>query len=224
MLTHTRAGGGGANAACLVTTLGSLRSTAHAPRHCYERGAWQAEGGYRHSRGDGAWRAEAPSSAADRGVGSRPEAKARRTDAGGLALLASRMLSMAARAAWSLMSSLPAARRGARAVGAARACGDTLGPARQTPPRERACARAAVPRGWGGGAAARTTEVQLGAAMADLLQRLSERHPNHFSRPVELARLTATLLCCSRALPAQRDREGALRQALHAEAGNLAIR
>ena len=62
-------------------------------------------------------------------------------------------------------------------------------------------ARAAVPRAvcGEGGAAARTSEVQLGAALADLLQRLSGRpNLNRVSRPVELARFTATLLRCSR--------------------------
>ena len=36
--------------------------------------------------------------------------------------------------------------------------------------------------------------------------------------------LTAALLRCGCTLPAQRNREGALRQSLHAEAGNLATR
>jgi len=76
--------------------------------------------------------------------------------------------------------------------------------ARPPPARVRVCGGAA---GVGRGAAARTGEIQLGAALADLLQRLSERHLNHVSLPLELARFTATLPCCSHTLPAQRNRE-----------------
>ena len=78
-----------------------------------------------------------------------------------------------------------------------------------------------------GGAAARTLEVQLGAALADLLQRLSDRvNPNHASRPAERARLTATPCCAAAApWPAQRNRIGGARaNAPLAEAGHLAIR
>ena len=59
-----------------------------------------------------------PSREADCGVGSRPEAKARRTDAGGLFLLASRMLWMAPRVAWSPI--LLSVARGAHARGCMR--------------------------------------------------------------------------------------------------------
>ena len=99
-----------------------------------------------------------------------------------------------------------------------------------------------------GGAAARTVEVQLGAALADLLQRLCElililirstshviiiiiiiiiiRHPKHFSRPAELVRLTATPCCAAAApWPAQRSKTGGVQaNAPLAEAGHLAIR
>ena len=59
-----------------------------------------------------------PSREADRGVGSRPEAKARRTGAGGLFPLASRMLWMAPRVAWSPI--LLSVARGAHARGCMR--------------------------------------------------------------------------------------------------------
>ena len=103
---------------------------------------------------------------------------------------------------------LLAAARGAHARWARRARAAMRSGRRAARTPLHACARAAVPRGWAEGAGARTCEVQLGAALADLLQRLSEPHLNHFSRPLELARSTATLLCCSRTLPAQRNREG----------------
>ena len=58
--------------------------------------------------------------------------------------------------------------RGARAVGAASACGNTLGAARRTPPpaRVRRCGGAA---GVGRGAAARTCEVQRGEGLVGLV-------------------------------------------------------
>eukprot|EP00964_Phaeocystis_antarctica_P000698 scaffold385_cov53-Phaeocystis_antarctica.AAC.3 len=102
---------------------------------------------------------------------------------------------------------LLSAARGARApVVGAGACGKRSG---RRAARPSARVRVQRCRGGGRGAAARTVEVQRGAALADLLQPLSERpSPNHASRPLELARLTATLRSCSCTLPAQRNREG----------------
>ena len=137
---------------------------------------------------------------------------------------------MAARAS-SPISSSAARGAGARAVWARRArVRRALGAgAPHVPPPARVHARAAVPRAVCGerGAAARTYEVQLGAALADLLQRLSDRaNLNHVSRPAELARLTATPCCAAAApWPAQRSRIGGVQaNAPLAEAGHLAIR
>ena len=102
--------------------------------------------------------------------------------------------------------SLRHAAAGARAVivgaASARAACARGWRAARPPSCTRACACGSAAGVFGeGGAAARTVEVQLGAALADLLQRLSERaNPNHASRPAELARLAATRLRCSRTL------------------------
>jgi hypothetical protein len=70
--------------------------------------------------------------------------------------------------------------------------------------RTRSCGDSA---GLGRCAVARTGEVQLGAALADLLQRRSDRfNANHVSRPSELARSTATRCAAAARWPAQRGR------------------
>ena len=137
--------------------------------------------------------------------------------------------------------------RGVGAASARAACARGWRAARP-PACTRAYARAAVPRAVcaEGGAAARTAEVQLGAALTDLLQRLCKfiiilirstshvisiiiiiiRHPKHFSRPAERARLAATTCCAAAApWPAQRSKIGGTQpNAPLAEAGHLAIR
>ena len=136
--------------------------------------------------------------------------------------------------------------RGVGAASARAACARGWRAAR-APSCTRAYARAAMPRAVcaEGGAAARTFEGQPSAALTDLLQRLCEfiiilirstshviiiiiiiRHPKHFSRPAERARLAATTCCAAAApWPAQRSKIGGTQpNAPLAEAGHLAIR